>query len=76
MITEVEKGGPAERAQLQPGMVLTAVNAVGVGDLVNVANVLGNKKAGDRVQLTVIVPRRVSGGYIPFQQGTVAVPVR
>lgn len=76
LVSEVEKDSPAERAQLQPGMVLTAVDAAGIGELVAVANVLGNKKSGERVQLTLIVPRRVSGGYIPFQQGTVAVPVR
>jgi len=28
------------------------------------------------VQLTVIVPRRLSGGYIPLQQYAVTVPVR
>jgi len=76
LVSEVEKDSPAERAQLQPGMVLTAVDAAGVGDLVNVANVLGNKKTGERVQLMLMVPRRLSGGYIPFQQGTVTVPVR
>jgi len=75
-ISEVEKDSPAERAQLQAGMVLTAVDSFGVADLVNVAAVLGNKTAGERVQLTVIVPRRVSSGYIPFQQGMVSVAVR
>jgi S1-C subfamily serine protease len=76
LISEVEKDSPAERAHLQPGMVLTGVDSATVGELVSVANVLGNKKAGDRVQLTIIIPRRVSGGYLPLQQGTVAVPVR
>ncbi len=76
LITEVEKESPADRAQFQTGMVLTGVDNTGVGDLVNIANVLGNKLSGDRVQLTLIVPRRVSQGYIPFQQGTVLVPVR
>lgn len=76
LLSEVEKDSPAERAQLQAGMVLTAVDAAGIGELVSVANVLGNKKTGERVQLTVIVPRRVGNGYIPFQQGNVLVPVR
>jgi predicted metalloprotease with PDZ domain len=75
LVSAVEKDSPAERAQLQPGVVLTAVDSAGISELVGVANVLGNKKAGERVQLTVIVPRRVGGGYIPFQQG-VALPVR
>jgi serine protease Do len=76
LISEVEKDSPAERGQLQAGMVLTAVDAASISELVGVANVLGNKRAGERVQLTVIVPRRVSNGYIPFQQGNVTVPVR
>jgi S1-C subfamily serine protease len=76
LVTEVEKDSPAARAQLQAGMVLTAVDAAGVGELVGVATLLGNKKVGERVQLTVIVPRRLSGGYIPLQQYAVTVPVR
>lgn len=76
LISEVEKDSPADRAQLRPGMILTAVDSAWVGDLVNVANVLGNKKSGDRVQLTLIVPRRVGQGANLFQQGTVVVPVR
>ena len=76
LITEVEKNSPADRAQLQSGMVLTAVDSFSVVDLVKVANTLGNKKPGEAAQLMVIVPRRQSGGYIPFQQGTVTVRVR
>lgn len=73
-IAEVEKGSPADRAQFQPGMVLTMVDNVNVVDLVNVANVLGNKKSDESVQLTILVPRR--GGYTPYQQFTVMLPVR
>jgi serine protease Do len=76
VVSEVEKDSPAERAQFQAGMILTAVDNFSVADLVKVAMALGNKKPGERVQLTVIVPRRMSGGYIPFQQGIVTVPVR
>jgi S1-C subfamily serine protease len=76
LVTGVEKNSPAGRAQFQSGMILTGVDNISVADLVNVANVLGNKKAGEAVKLAVIVPRRVNGGYLPFQQGTVLVPVR
>jgi len=75
-ISEVEKNSPAERAQFQPGMVLTAVDGVSVLDLVNVANVLGNRKPEEMVQLTVIVPRRLNNGFVPLQQVAVMVPVR
>ena len=76
LVTDVEKDSPADRAQFQNGMVLTGVDDVSVADLVKVANALGNKKAGEGVRLTVIVPRRLNGGYIPFQQGTVLVRAR
>jgi len=76
LVTEVEKNSPAERAQFQNGMVLTEVDDVSVADLVKVANSLGNKKVGEGAKLTVIVPRRMNGGYIPFQQGNVTVRVR
>lgn len=76
LVTDVEKNSPAERAQFQSGMVLTEVDNVGVADLVKVANVLGNKKSGDGVLLTVIVPRRLNGGYIPFVQGNLTARVR
>jgi len=76
LVSAVEKDSPAASAQLQAGMILTRVDAAGIGELVRLANVLGNKKVGERVQLTIIVPRRLSGGYIPLQQGTVTIPVR
>jgi serine protease Do len=76
LVTQVEKDSPADQAQFQSGMVLTAVDGVKVADLVNISNVLGNKKSGERVQLSVIVPRRLSSGYVSLQQWIITVPVR
>lgn len=75
IVGELEKDGPAARAQIQAGMILTAVDSARVAELVNVANVLGNKKTGDPVQLTVLVPRK-QGGNVLLQQGMVTATVR
>jgi S1-C subfamily serine protease len=75
-VSEVEKDSPAQRAQLQAGMVLTGVDSSGVDELVNVANALGNKKSGELVQLTLLVPRRLNSDYLALQAVKVNVPVR
>jgi serine protease Do len=75
LIEQVEKTSPAANAQLQPGMVITAVDGVVVSELVNVSNVLGNKKRGEPVQLTVKVVNRY-GNFGRLLSGNVDVPVR
>jgi len=74
LVNEVEKSGPA--AALQPGILLTAIDGNPVSFLVNVANAIGNKKSGDHAQLTLLVPRLVSGKVLQLQPATVAVVVR
>jgi S1-C subfamily serine protease len=76
VVGEVEKTSPAEKAQIQSGMVLTKVDGIGVGDLVNVTNILGNKKPGERVQLTVLVVNRYGSGVAQVLSGQVDVAVR
>jgi S1-C subfamily serine protease len=76
LVREVEKGGPAGRARIQAGIVLAGVDGVGINDLVNVANVLGNKKSGEGVQLGLILPRRLTGGAVELVAARVNVPAR
>ena len=76
LVSEVEKSSPAERARLQSGILLTAIDGNPVNDLVNAANALGNKKAGERVQLTLLVPRRGNDNLLQLQPATAAVVVR
>ena len=76
LVSEVEKSSPAERALLQSGILLTAIDGNPVNYLVNAVNALGNKKAGDRVQLSLIVPRPVNGNLLQLQPATAAVVVR
>jgi S1-C subfamily serine protease len=75
-IEKVERNGPADRAQLQSGFLLTAIDDQRTGDLNQVAKVLSQKESGDRVRLTVVVPRRLGNSYVEFRQGTAEVTVR
>jgi len=76
LIEEVENNGPAGKAQLQRGFLLTAIDDRATPDLLSVADVLSTKKAGDRVRLAVIVPRRLNYSYLEFRQATVTLTVR
>jgi hypothetical protein len=46
-------------------MVVTEIDGVKIKDLVNISNVLGNKKRGESVQLLVKVVNRYSSGVCP-----------
>ncbi len=75
-IDQVESGSPAERAKLQKGYVVTAIDGHEVPHLRAVIDVVLAKKKGETVNLTVIAPRRVGGAFLELRQGTVDVPVR
>lgn len=76
LVEDVEKGGPGANAQLQPGMVITEVDGVKLKDLVNISNVLNNKKPGETVQLLVKVVNRYNNGFARVLTGQVDVLVR
>ncbi len=76
LVEEVEKNGPAAAAQLQAGMVVTEIDGVKIKDLVNISNVLGNKKTGEYAQLLVKVVNRYSSGLARVLNGQVEVQVR
>ncbi len=75
-VQDVEKDSPADRAQLQKGFMLTGIDGKSANNLMAVAGALTEKKPGASVQLTVVVPRRLSGNYVEFRQGNVNVQVR
>ncbi len=75
-IENVEANGPADKAQLQRGFLLTAIDDQATGDLLHAADALSAKKSGDRVRLAVIVPRRLGNNYVEYRQGTAEVTVR
>jgi serine protease Do len=74
-IEKVEKGSPAERAEIERGQLLAAVDDQNTSSLRNVAEALANKQKGDSVRLTVVVPRRL-GAFVQLQQATFNVDVR
>jgi S1-C subfamily serine protease len=76
LVNDVEKNSPAANAKLEVGMIVTDVDNVAVDDLVNISNVLGNRKRGESVRLIVKVPNRSQGGTMRLLTGQVDVPVR
>jgi S1-C subfamily serine protease len=76
LIDSVEKNGPADKANLQRGFLVTGIEGQSVSDFNGVGEMVCAKKPGDCVQVTVIAPRRLGVGYVEFRQGTVAVTVR
>lgn len=75
-IEKVEPRSPADKAQLERGILLTGIDGETTGDLLNVALALSRKKAGDRVSLSVVMQRRVAPGYAELRQGMVELTVR
>jgi S1-C subfamily serine protease len=75
-IEAVEKNSPAERVQLQRGYLLAGVEGQTAAEVRMVGEVLGGKKKGDTVRLTVVVPRRLGASYVEVRQGLVDVEVR
>ncbi len=76
MVEEVEKGSPAERARLQPGILLMAIDGNPVKDLVNTTYAIESKPANERLQLSLIVPRTVGGNLLQLLPATATVVVR
>jgi C-terminal processing protease CtpA/Prc len=75
LIAEVEKGGPAEQAKLQSGFLITGIEGQTTAYLMTAADILSDKKKGDHVRLTVLVPQR-AGNLVGYRQGTADVKVR
>jgi S1-C subfamily serine protease len=76
VIETVEKNGPAAKAGLQRGYILSSIEGESPGELKRVAEVLADKKKGEIVHLTVVAPRRLDARFVEYAQGTVEVEVR
>ena len=76
LVASVEKGGPADKANLQRGFLITGIENQNASDLRTLGEILCAKKPQSAVQLTVVMPRRLSPGYMEFRQGTVELIVR
>ena len=75
LVEEIEKGSPAERAQLQRGYLVASMDGKNVGQVRLLAELLAEKKRGEILRLGLIAPRRL-GGYMEFRKGTVEIEVR
>ncbi len=75
VITGVERGGPAEAAELKRGYIIQAIDGQIPGDLVQAAKVIYGKKRGSRAELSLIVPRP-RGRLIELYQATTEVVLR
>ena len=76
VVEAVEKNGPAAKAGLQRGYILSSIEGESPGELKRVAEVLADKKKGEIVHLTVVAPRRLDARFVEYAQGTVEVEVR
>ncbi|OJH38111.1 trypsin-like peptidase domain-containing protein [Cystobacter ferrugineus] len=56
MVTEVQPGSPAERAQLEPGMVVVEVNRKPVASAQELASIIRKAPAGSTLLLRVALP--------------------
>jgi serine protease Do len=75
LIAEVEKGSPAAEAGLQRGMIITAVDTQYTQRFVTLAELLSEKKKGEKATFDLIIPRQ-RGRYVQIQQAKVEVGVR
>ncbi len=75
-IKEVEKGSPAERARLQPGFLLAGIDRQSTPDLMTAGTIITGKQPGERTQLTIIVPQRLSNGFMQYREAQVELETR
>lgn len=75
LVTSVDRGGPAERAGLSRGVLVTAVEGQPGPDLISVGRLLNRRKPGDSVTMDVIVARR-RGILMQIQEGRVELKLR
>ena len=78
LIADVEKGSVAQLADLKKGYLITNIDGMNNGgkmDILNAAQYLGGKPAGERVTLAVLAQSQ-RGGVPTFRQGTVDLRIR
>lgn len=76
LVEEVERDGPAARAGLQKGNLVTALDGQAARGMRLVADGLLEKKKGDSVQLLLVSRRQLAPGYVEARQVPVEVKTR
>jgi S1-C subfamily serine protease len=75
LVADVEADGPAAKADLQAGLLITAVDQERAPDLLNATEILAGKQKGDTVELGLAVWQQ-RGPFASRREGTASVRVR
>jgi serine protease Do len=75
LVSDVQRGTPADRAGLQQGMVVTAIDRQSCTQVTTLARKLNERRKDDKVVLDVLVPRQ-RGFFVQIQQVSVELTVR
>jgi serine protease Do len=76
VVAEVERGSPADRAELRPGYVITGVQTDRISELLHVGTVLSKAKGGDDLRLTLLVPQRRGAMIVGYRQASTVAKIR
>ncbi len=76
VVERVQRDGPVYKAGLRRGSLLRAIDGQTAGALRIVGEILSQKRAGESVELEVVVPRLVGDSYVELLPATVDIPVR
>lgn len=66
LVADVEKNGPAAEVGIRPGYFVQAIDGRAVSELTGAAKILHAKRAGERVQLSLIVQRQRGAFLVPY----------
>jgi S1-C subfamily serine protease len=75
LISDVDPGSPAARAELKRQMVITSLDGQPTSDMVQAAKKLHSKAKGEKVHVELIVPVQ-RGNYVRLNQAAVNIAVR
>jgi serine protease Do len=76
IVESVDKNGPASQAGLQRGDLVASIDGQRASKVTTVAESLFDKKKGDSVRLSVVVPRGLGAGFLEVRQGEVELQLR
>ena len=75
LVTRVDRGSPAARAELEPQALIQAIDGLPTMDITTAAKILYARKKGQKAELVVVIPRQ-RGNLTLGYQATVEVTVR
>jgi len=76
LVEDVEKGSPAEQAEIHSGFLLTQINGEALDSIVNAGIAFSSQPEGQMLRLTFLLPRPVGRGLVDFRQGSVNIRLR